>query len=118
MGGIGSSFIEGIVQRGPEGHWFASVYQEPRSTLEYDQNFNYVRKHPYHFDGWGLTRSVDGASFLATNGSSSVMTLASDGSFNLKEAKQATCLGKPVPALNELEMVPDFLGQGPALLGN
>eukprot|EP00929_Paragymnodinium_shiwhaense_P091005 TRINITY_DN51063_c0_g1_i2.p1 TRINITY_DN51063_c0_g1~~TRINITY_DN51063_c0_g1_i2.p1 ORF type:complete len:331 (+),score=42.24 TRINITY_DN51063_c0_g1_i2:154-1146(+) len=116
--GIGDAFIEGIVQAGQGGHWFASVYQEPRKTLEYDDNFKFLATHPYHFDGWGLTRSVDGASFLATNGSSYVMTLANDGSFRLLQRQRATCLGKPVPAMNELEMVPDFLGRGPALLGN
>jgi len=116
--GLNGSFIEGIAQvRGSNGHWFASVYQEPRKTLEYDENFNYLRNHPYYFDGWGLARSHDNKAFLATNGSSYVMTL-DPNTFELLHSKVAMCHGKPVPGLNELESVENFQGKGPALLGN
>merc|ERR1712232_1218352 len=98
------AFVEGISQLGSKGHWFASVYQEPRKTLEYDPEFNFLQHHPYYFDGWGLTRNVDNTHFLATNGSSEVMTL-DPGTFRLASSAPATCFGRKVPALNELEMV-------------
>jgi glutamine cyclotransferase len=113
--GLTGAFVEGITRT--NGHWFASVYQEPRKALEYDSNFKYVRNHSYYFDGWGLTRTPDDKAFLATNGSSTVMKLDQD--FKLLESKVAMCHGKPVPGLNELEMVRDFQGtKKPALLGN
>lgn len=116
--GLDGSFIEGIVQfGGPQGHWYASVYQEPRKTVEYDSAMNFISTHPYHFDGWGFSQTVDKSAFLATNGSSMIMTLK-PGTFELVDQKRAMCLGRPVPGLNELEMVPNFLGRGPVLLGN
>lgn len=116
--GIDGAFIEGIAQsRGKDGHWFASVYQEPRKTLEYDSNFTYLGNHPYYFDGWGFARTLDDQYFLATNGTANVMKL-DPNTMQVVESKVAMCHGKPVPGLNELEMVRHFQGRGPALLGN
>jgi len=111
----GSRFIEGIAQQG-DGHWFASTYTD-KVAVEYDKDFKVVKEHRYPWTGWGLTRGGDGSSFLATNGTEYVMRLDRE-SFVTTDVKVATCLGKRVEGLNELEMVDDFLGQGPALLGN
>mmetsp|Transcript_950 Transcript_950/g.2114 ORF Transcript_950/g.2114 Transcript_950/m.2114 type:complete len:164 (+) Transcript_950:598-1089(+) len=76
-----------------------------------------MAKHNFPFEGWGLTHGPDHQSFLATN--SSEFVLAINGkSFELESATPATCLGQTVSGLNELEMVDDFLGNGPALMGN
>jgi len=107
-------FIEGLSEL--DGRWFASTYED-HVALEYDNDFNFVKTHPFPWQGWGLTRSPDRKSFIATNSTEYVLTLE-PGSFNLRSMKPATCLGQRVPGLNELEMVDDFLGQGPALLGN
>lgn len=115
--GLGDSFVEGITQLGPDGHWYASVYQTPRRLLEYDANMQYVRDLPYYFDGWGLTRNRNSTAFLATNGSAYIMTLDTED-VAYQDSTPAMCLGHKVPGLNELEMVDDFLGGGPALLGN
>lgn len=109
------SFVEGIVQAN-NGHWFASTYTD-KKAIEYDSNLNMIKEHEYPGMGWGLTRTTDGASFIATNGSEYVMTLQK-GSFQPIDTKVVTCLGKRVTGLNELEMVDDFMGQGPTLLGN
>lgn len=115
--GFNGGFAEGIVQNGPENHWFTSLYNTGR-LLEYDSSMKYVHDHPYYYEGWGLTASVDGSSFLATNGSTQMMTLAPD-TLELVNSKPATCMGKDVPKLNELEMVRDFFGPGrAALIGN
>jgi len=75
-----------------------------------------VQHHAFPWMGWGFTRTPDGASFLATNGSEYVMTM--DKSFGLLNSQVVSCLGKRVVGLNELEMVDDFMGSGPMLLGN
>lgn len=115
--GLDGAFIEGITRFGSDGHWFSTVYQTPHRTLEYDSNFNFVQSHPYYLDGWGFSRSLDGAYFLATNGSSLVMQLEPN-TFEIIGAKHATCRCQNVPALNELELVHNFMNMGPALLGN
>mmetsp|Transcript_1690 Transcript_1690/g.5262 ORF Transcript_1690/g.5262 Transcript_1690/m.5262 type:complete len:309 (+) Transcript_1690:96-1022(+) len=109
-----SKFVEGITEM--NGHWFASTYKDG-VVLEYDDKFNYLASYPFPYEGWGLTHSLDGGSFLATNSTASLMTVE-PASFRVTDVKTVTCLGKPVAGLNELEMVPDFLGRGPALLGN
>lgn len=109
-----SIFIEGISQMG--NHWFASTYTD-KSVLEYDADFNFVKTHRFPWEGWGLSRSPDGSAFLATNGSEHLMAL-DPGTFEAVDVKVATCLGRRVTGLNELELVDDFLGRGPALLGN
>lgn len=108
-------FIEGITQM-PNGNWFASTYQD-NMALEYDENMNFLQKHMFPLEGWGLTRSANANAFMATNSSEYVMFLR-PGTFEVLDAKVATCLGKRVAGLNELEMVDNFMGGGPALLGN
>lgn len=117
---LNGAFIEGITRvSGKDGHWFASVYQEPRRIIEFNSEFKCLGSHPLPFktDGWGLTRTPDNTAFLATNGTSTVMKL-DQKTFQILETKVAMCGGKPVPGLNELEMVDNFQGKGPALLGN
>lgn len=109
-----STFLEGITEFG--GHWFLTTYND-KYALEYDEHFHLVSKHPFPWEGWGLTRSADGQSFITTNGTEYVMRL-NPRTFELEDVKTAACLGKRVAGLNELELIDDFLGQGPALLGN
>lgn len=106
-------FAEGISRVGDS--WFLSTYED-HVVLEYDGDFAYLRSHPFEFEGWGLARSPDGKSFIATNSSEFLLSL--DASFRIQSARAATCMGHAVPGLNELELVDDFLGRGPALLGN
>jgi glutamine cyclotransferase len=113
--GLDGRFIEGITQR-PNGNWVASTYQD-KKAVEYDPDLKMIAEYKYPHTGWGLTRSPDGESFLATNGSDVVMTLDKND-FSLKDAKAVTCLGKRVTGMNELELVDDFAGLGPTLLGN
>lgn len=123
-------FVEGITQleTSPgEVHWFTSTYTD-NVVVEYDQDFAQVAEHHFPFQGWGLTHNADGTAFFATNGSAKIMELAPpgkefkppfQGSFEVLSAKTATCGGRPVPEINELEMVQNFTGRGrPALLGN
>lgn len=114
-------FIEGITQLevSSESHWFASTYTD-RVVIEYDQELNKVGEHDFPFMGWGLTRNGDGSAFVATNGSAHVMELQlrAAGGFEVGSVKTATCFGRDVREINELEMVDDFMGRGPALLGN
>jgi len=107
-------FLEGITELG--GHWFASTYED-NVLLEYDSSFQYLKSHAFPYEGWGLTHSVDGKFLFATNSTEYVMTLDAK-TFDTVDTKTVTCLGKRVPGLNELEMVPDFLGRGPAIVGN
>lgn len=109
-----SLFIEGISQMG--NRWFASTFTD-RAVLEYDANFNFVTAHRYPWDGWGFSWSPEGGTFFATNGSEHLMSL-DPGTFEAVDVKVANCLGRRVEGLNELELVDDFLGRGPALLGN
>ena len=113
--GLGEhDFIEGIVQIG--GRWFASMY-DSHVAVEYDQDLNFVERHPFGFMGWGLTRRADGRSgFLATDGTAEIRTL--DERFNEEKRQAVSCQGMAIAGLNELEMVDDFLGRGPAVLGN
>lgn len=115
----GGRFIEGIVQleAGAGSHWFASTYED-HTAVEYDSEFNQVDEHPYPYEGWGFSRNADRTAFLATNGSSHIMELT-PGTFEVESVKTATCYGRTVSGINELEMVHDFQGSGqPALLGN
>lgn len=109
-----SRFIEGIVER--EGRWYATTYHD-RLAIEYDNDFKVVGTHRYPFNGWGLAVSSNGQSFLATNGTEYVMSLRV-GTWELEGARVAHCMGRRVGGLNELEMVEDLAGTGPALLGN
>jgi len=113
--GLQGRFVEGIAQL-PNGNWFASTYTD-KKAVEYDKDMNIVAEHSYPGTGWGLARTTDGGSFLATNGSEYVMTLQK-GTFEVIDAKVVTCLGKRVKGLNELELVDNFMGLGPTLLGN
>jgi len=115
----GGRFIEGIVQlqAGSDAHWFATTYED-NIVVEYDAELNLVGEHKYQFEGWGFTRNAERTAFLATNGSAYVMELE-PGSFELLSVKTATCMGKELTGINELEMVDDFQSRGyPALLGN
>lgn len=111
-------FAEGITQlgSGPDSHWFASTYTD-NVVVEYDQDFKMVAEHQFPFEGWGLVRNADSTAFFATNGSAHVMELAPDN-FAVKSVKTARCHNQDVPEINELEMVQNFMGRGPALLGN
>jgi len=109
-----SLFIEGISRMG--NRWFASTYLD-KSVLEYDADFHLVTTHRFPWEGWGLSWSPGGGAFLATNGSEYLMAL-DPGTYEAVDVKVATCLGRRVEGLNELELVDDFLGRGPALLGN
>lgn len=114
--GLEGRFAEGIVQL-PGGSWFLSTYED-KELLEFSPELDrVVASHPFPYTGWGFTRSPDGRSFLATNGSEYVMSL-DRSTLAVLSTKTATCLGKRVAGLNELEMVEDFLGHGPTLLGN
>lgn len=106
-------FLEGIAKFG--NRWFASTYND-HEVLEYDDLFNVVQKHNYPYEGWGLVHVPSGDAFLATNGTASLFSL--DRNFQLLGEKMVTCLGKPVPGMNELEFVENFGGHGPAVLGN
>uniref|UniRef100_A0A7S1PVS5 Glutamine cyclotransferase n=1 Tax=Alexandrium catenella TaxID=2925 RepID=A0A7S1PVS5_ALECA len=110
----GSYFLEGITELG--GHWFASTFGD-KVLLEYDADFRYLGSRPFPHEGWGLTHSADGRSLLATNSSEYLLTL-DPRTAEVLDARPVTCLGRSVPGLNELELVPDFLGRGPAVLGN
>jgi len=107
-------FIEGIVER--EGRWYTTTYED-KLAIEYDTDFKVVGTHPYPFNGWGLAVSSNGQSFLATNGTEYVMSLRV-GTWELESTRVAHCMGKRIKGLNELEMVEDLAGTGPALLGN
>jgi glutamine cyclotransferase len=107
-------FIEGIVEMG--GRWFATTYED-KLAIEYDKNFKVVGTQHYPYLGWGLAVSPDSQSFLVTNGSEYVMSLGL-GTWKHERTKVAHCMGKRLRGLNELEMVEDFAGTGPALLAN
>mmetsp|Transcript_93771 Transcript_93771/g.244302 ORF Transcript_93771/g.244302 Transcript_93771/m.244302 type:complete len:344 (-) Transcript_93771:228-1259(-) len=107
-------FIEGIVESGKR--WYATTYED-KLAIEYDKDFKVVSKHPYPYNGWGLANSPDGRSFLVTNGTEYVMSLAA-GTWKYESTKVAHCMGKRLRGLNELEMVEDFAGTGPKLLAN
>lgn len=110
----GPMFLEGITRLNDR--WYASTYLN-KVVLEFDERFNFVGSHTFPYEGWGLTRSQNGESFLATNGSEYFLSLEA-GSFRLLSEKLVTCFGKAVQGLNELEFIEDFLGAGPAVLGN
>lgn len=107
-----SMFGEGITSM--NGKWFALTY-DSKKAAEYDSNMTFVKWHPYAWQGWGLARSGSGTSFYATNSSEWLMELHPN-TFEVKKAQQATCLGRPVPGINELEMVHDFMGTGKDIL--
>lgn len=107
-------FIEGITQLGDR--WFASTYED-QVALEYDADMHLTATHPFPWNGWGLTHDAAGRLLLATNGSEYI-TVVDPSTFKAVDTKVATCMGKRVFGLNELEMVPDLLGHGPTLLGN
>jgi len=113
--GLEGRFIEGIVQT-ENGHWFASTYTD-KTAVEYDSNLNKIAEHTYPHMGWGLTRTPNGESFLATNSSEHILTLQKN-TFEVLDSKVVTCMGKRVSGLNELEMLDDFMGLGPTILGN
>lgn len=113
--GLVGRFAEGMVQM-PNGHWFMSTYED-KKLVEYDKDLNFVSDRAYPLMGWGFTRSPDGKAFLTTNGTDYVTSLSADTLQVIKD-QVVTCMGKRVSGLNELEMVDDFLGQGPTLLGN
>lgn len=112
--GLETYFIEGIT-RSDDG-WLATTYDN-RKAVKYDDQFNKVAELEYPFEGWGFSRSHDGTKFFATNGSAFVLEL-DPKTLALQRVSPAKCLGKEVPGLNELEMVDDFFGLGPTLLGN
>jgi glutamine cyclotransferase len=114
--GVNGKFAEGIVQIPSSRHWFVSTYMD-KKVVEYDEDLNFVVDHDFPWMGWGLTRSADGAAFLATNGSEYLMKL-NPTTFETLDTKVVTCFGKRVVGLNELEMVDNFMGHGPTLLGN
>lgn len=112
--GLSGRFVEGITSRGDG--WLVTTYTD-NLALEYNSNMSLVHEHPYNWCGWGLSHSVDGSTLYTTNGSSYVMYLDAN-TLALKDTKAAVCHGKQVVGINELESVPNFMGRGPALLGN
>eukprot|EP00927_Polykrikos_kofoidii_P062885 TRINITY_DN57686_c0_g1_i1.p1 TRINITY_DN57686_c0_g1~~TRINITY_DN57686_c0_g1_i1.p1 ORF type:complete len:354 (+),score=43.48 TRINITY_DN57686_c0_g1_i1:77-1138(+) len=99
------------------GRWLVTTYDTGVAYV-LDDNFNVVSSKPYPWNGWGLSLSPDRSRFLATNGSEFLMSFDRD-SMALEDVRPITCLNRPVAGINELEMVPNFLGSGrPALLGN
>lgn len=109
-------FAEGIATL--NGSWYTSTY-DSKKAAEYDAELGFVRWHPYPWQGWGLAPRSDGAAFFATNGSEYIMELDKENFEPVASAKRATCLGHSVPGLNELEMVPNFMGGGKdVLFGN
>lgn len=109
-----SLFLEGICEL--NGRFFASTYKDHK-VLEFNQDLTLLRTLEYPHTGWGLTHSADRQTFLGTNGTQFVLTLEPE-TFKTLASAPVTCMGKEVSGLNELEMVDDFLGSGPALLGN
>jgi len=107
-------FIEGIARMGNS--WFASTY-ENHKLVEFDDQLNIKTSHDFPWQGWGLAPGTKGTTFLATNSTEYVMTLDA-ASLQTTSVKAATCFGKRVVGLNELETVQDFFGRGPAMLGN
>eukprot|EP00747_Dinoflagellata_sp_TGD_P191092 gnl/TRDRNA2_/TRDRNA2_53981_c0_seq1.p1 gnl/TRDRNA2_/TRDRNA2_53981_c0~~gnl/TRDRNA2_/TRDRNA2_53981_c0_seq1.p1 ORF type:complete len:330 (+),score=52.28 gnl/TRDRNA2_/TRDRNA2_53981_c0_seq1:59-1048(+) len=113
--GLQNTFVEGIAHRPSTGHWYASTY-ESNKIIEYDSGFNYLTTHSYPEVGWGLAMSPDGSRFLATQGNASLFVINPD-TMTVESVKTASCGGKAVPQLNELEMVHNFDGK-PALFAN
>lgn len=113
-------FAEGIA-RMASGHWVMSTWMD-KKALEYDEDLKFVKEHPYPKEGWGFARNLVGndTTMLATDGSAKLITLefSSEEGFVVKKEQPITCAGEEVTGMNELEMVEDFLGYGPALLGN
>lgn len=112
--GIENYFVEGITRSGDG--WLATTNLDGKA-VKYDHQLNKVAELDYPTEGWGFSRSLDGTKFFATNGSALVLELDSQN-LAVQSATPARCLGKDIPGLNELEMVDDFLGLGPTLLGN
>jgi len=118
--GLEGAFVEGITEL--NGLYYAITYHD-RRLLTYDHEFKLLAMHtfPMH-EGWGLTQSTTKNSLLVTNGSAWLTTIrvpeGGVGDFLVSGAKQITCFGKPVSQVNELEMVDDFMGLGPTVLGN
>eukprot|EP00929_Paragymnodinium_shiwhaense_P038199 TRINITY_DN20231_c0_g1_i3.p1 TRINITY_DN20231_c0_g1~~TRINITY_DN20231_c0_g1_i3.p1 ORF type:complete len:379 (-),score=89.87 TRINITY_DN20231_c0_g1_i3:64-1200(-) len=103
--GFEGVFLEGITPfrtGSGEVHWLATTYND-KQALELDGNLSVVRSMTYPLTGWGLSGCSDAAHLLATDGSAKLVV---------------TCMGKQVEGVNELEYVEDFMGEGPALLGN
>lgn len=117
--GFENVFLEGIsafqTEAGRE-HWLATTYTN-KAVLELDENLEIVKQNPYPLEGWGLSRGVDGAHLLATDGSATLTTL-DRATKSVSSTKVVECLGKQVKGVNELEYVENFMGQGPRLLGN
>lgn len=105
-------FIEGIARM--QEQWIASTYDN-NVTLVFDKNLNYLGSRPFHHTGWGFAPALDGTTFWATNGSEFLMQLSADDYSEVADVP-VTCAGQRVDGLNELEMVPDFLGSGEARL--
>jgi len=55
-------------------------------------------------DGWGLTNGADASELLATDGSAQLHTLDAD-TLQLRRSVTVPASGRPVPMLNELELV-------------
>lgn len=112
--GLENYFVEGITRSGDG--WLATTNLDGKA-VKYDHQLNKVAELDYPTEGWGFSRSLDGTKFFATNGSAFVLELDPQ-TLALQSATPARCLGKDIPGLNELEMVDNFLGLGPTLLGN
>eukprot|EP00928_Gymnodinium_smaydae_P057713 TRINITY_DN40928_c0_g1_i1.p1 TRINITY_DN40928_c0_g1~~TRINITY_DN40928_c0_g1_i1.p1 ORF type:complete len:332 (-),score=73.10 TRINITY_DN40928_c0_g1_i1:84-1079(-) len=115
--GVGSYFLEGIAQLDAKKNFFVTTNAVPYKVLEYGPDFVLKKTYDLDYEGWGFARTPDGKNYFATNGSKMVMKLSASD-FKLIDAKPVRCLGFDVRGLNELEMVNDFMGQGPRLLGN
>eukprot|EP00930_Biecheleria_cincta_P059167 TRINITY_DN4491_c0_g2_i1.p1 TRINITY_DN4491_c0_g2~~TRINITY_DN4491_c0_g2_i1.p1 ORF type:complete len:322 (-),score=52.31 TRINITY_DN4491_c0_g2_i1:466-1431(-) len=112
--GVENYFVEGITRSGDG--WLATTYLDGKAA-KYDRQLNKVAELDFPTEGWGFSRSHDDSKFFATNGSAFVLELDPE-TLALQRAIPARCLGKDIPGLNELEMVDNFFGLGPTLLGN
>lgn len=116
---VSGLFVEGIARR-PGGNWVVSTWED-KKIVEYDAHMRFVKEHNYPAEGWGLAHNIDGDdTLLATNGSSYLVTLkhSHEEGYQVVNETPITCEGREVTGMNELEMVKDFFGNGPALLGN
>eukprot|EP00440_Ansanella_granifera_P008322 gb/GFBE01009014.1/.p1 GENE.gb/GFBE01009014.1/~~gb/GFBE01009014.1/.p1 ORF type:complete len:316 (+),score=79.26 gb/GFBE01009014.1/:1-948(+) len=112
--GLEGRFVEGIA-RSADG-WIVTTY-ESMKAVKYDSELTVLAELDYPYEGWGFSRSPDGSRYFASNGTAYIMELH-PGTLELQQVWPARCLGKDVVGINEMEMVEDFFGLGPTLLGN
>ncbi|MDB5251794.1 MAG: glutamine cyclotransferase [Flaviaesturariibacter sp.] len=86
-----------------------TIYQmtwKEKTVLVYDKNLRKIKELPLPIDGWGLT--TDGASFIASDGSSN-LNFFDPSTFRLLRTQGVTENGMPISNINELEYVDGVL---------